>query len=136
MTSAVAPHARPKAVPIDWDDLRNALQWNRRVARPEDVNLLGPTVEWLNTLPTGARPRQLQLGFAFVTNRICAAWHDQEALKRLFFKLLHDHRGNRKGFPPMVREELKALQSYSAHCVPSQRLFRYLNAEGAAALTL
>ena len=83
MTSEVRPHARPKAAQIDWHGLGEALKWNRRAARPEDVQLLGPTVEWLSTLPIGARPRQLPLRFALITNRIGAAWHDPVALKRL-----------------------------------------------------
>ena len=114
MTPEISSHARPKAVPVDWDGLREGLKWNRRVAPSEDLRLSGPTAQWLSTLPTGARPLHLPLRFARIANGICAGWNDPITLRRLFFRVLHDNRGNRSGFPPLVREELTALQSYAA----------------------
>ncbi len=90
-----------------------SLLWLRRSRRVADEPLLAPTAAWLNTLPKGVRPFQLQLGFARIANELVRLWPDALACDRYLYEKVVDHRGNRRGFPPLVQEELVALRAYS-----------------------
>ena len=70
------------------------------------------TLEWVEALPPRVRPMALLRQFARVANLIAATWGDVEAFETYIESLLTDKRGNRKGFPPEIVEELSALEVY------------------------
>ena len=84
----------------------------RRYA-PANV-LIPPTVKWVESLPANVRPNTLLRQYARIANLIAAAWKDRQAFDSYMQSLLTDKRGNRKGFPKAVMDELIALQRYHA----------------------
>src|SRR5580765_3129132 len=76
--------------------------------------LVPPTVKWVESLPPNIRPNTLLRQYARIANLIAAAWKDPKAFDSYMESLLTDKRGNRKGFPKDVMEELIALQRYHA----------------------
>ena len=101
-----------------FDAMREQL-WEgiRRPTRVEDRLLLSDTLAWLNALPLGARPRSLPQRFPRIANELCRLWVQPEALGHYLDELLVDRRGGRQGFPPLVREELEAIE----RCVERER---------------
>jgi len=101
--------------PATFEAMREQL-WEgvRRPARVEDQLLLGDTVAWLTGMPLGVRPRALPVRFPRIANELCRLWTDDEALRQYLDTLLVDRRGGRQGFPPLVTEELAALDHYLA----------------------
>lgn len=100
---------------IDWSEFAATLDWTpvRSERRLEDWLLLEQTEYWLSTLPLGARPLILQRKFARIANKLCRLWTNDKELATYFKSLLENNRPFRKGFPPLVREELFALSVYS-----------------------
>jgi len=82
-----------------------------RRARPADV-LLPLTLVRLRALPDKVTPRQLAAQFPRVANLVAMHWDDDVACPAYFEALLTDHRGGRRGFPEMVRDELAALRDH------------------------
>ncbi len=74
--------------------------------------LLASTIDWLASLPPNVRPLALATRFPRVANRIAQEWAEPSACRRDFEELVYDNRGNRKGFPPDVLDELLALRDY------------------------
>jgi len=85
----------------------------KRLRRGSPANILvPPTLKWLETVPANVRPHTLVRQYPRIANLIAAAWRDPKAFYAYMESLLHDKRGNRKGFPPEVLHELVALQQY------------------------
>ena len=102
--------ANPTQEPCDEGDA----QWHmhRRVVQPQDRFLIGDTVRLLFGMPRGIRPLRLQEEFPRIANELPKRWRDTPSLRAYLTGLLEDRRGNRRGFPPLVREELEALTRF------------------------
>ena len=87
--------------------------WERRSPRPEDTHVLGHTQTWLNELPKGVRPVQLPMAFPRIVNELCSLWTETAALDHYFEDKEFSARDDRKGFPPLIKEELLAMHLYS-----------------------
>jgi hypothetical protein len=87
--------------------------WVRRVPRPADDRVLGHTLNWLNALPLGVRPVHLQADFPRIANDLCLRWFETLELDSYFAALEFSPREDRKGFTPLIKEELLAMHVYS-----------------------
>ena len=87
--------------------------WERRSPRPEDDHVLGHTRNWLNALPKGVRPVHLPAAFPRIVNELCSLWAETAALDHYFEEKEFSARHDRKGFPPLIKEELLAMHVYS-----------------------
>lgn len=87
--------------------------WERRAPRPEDDHLLAHTQNWLNALPKGVRPLHLPGEFPRITNDLSRLWPESVALDRYFEEKEFSPRPDRRGFRPVIKEELLAMHHYS-----------------------
>ena len=87
----------------------------QRRARPHNAALT-TTLVWANRLPDSVKPTALLRHFPRIANHIAASWRDPAVLNRYLQSLLLDERGNRRGFPSEVQEELVQLRAFSAWC--------------------
>jgi hypothetical protein len=92
----------------------------RRRGNPAD-ELLPMTVTWAAKLPPDVRPTVILHTFGRIGNALAASWTDPAAFVRYIDELFVDRRGNRKGFPPEVMEELFALRAYFEDLHPAAR---------------
>jgi hypothetical protein len=88
--------------------------WESRRRKPvaTDRALTGAAIDWLIRLPAELRPRAVSEQFPRIANEIAQAWPDPAGANRLFQKLLNDDRGNRRGFPAEVDQELRRLAQH------------------------
>jgi hypothetical protein len=100
--------------------------WERRTPRPEDVHVLGHTDNWLNALPLGVRPVHLQKDFPRIANELARLWLNTSALDRYFEEKEFSPRHDRRGFPPLIKEELMAVHVFYLRTRPSQQEERAL----------
>jgi len=84
----------------------------RRPQRLEDKLLLADTKDLIEHLPEDVRPKALPIYFPRIANEMCRRWTDTESLKEYFLSLLTDGRSGRRGFPPLVHNEILALAAY------------------------
>jgi hypothetical protein len=70
------------------------------------------TLAWAAGLPSEIRPHELIRSFARIANLLAADWDDRDATSDYFDHLMTDKRGTRKGFPPEIAAELRALCSH------------------------
>jgi hypothetical protein len=103
--------ANPPQEPCDEGD-HPQWQMHRRVVQPRDRFLIGDTVRLLFGLPRGIRPIRLQEEFPRIANELPNRWSDTPTIRDYLSELLEDRRGNRRGFPALVREELEALKRF------------------------
>lgn len=87
--------------------------WERRSPRPEDDHLLGRTSNWLTALPKGVRPVHLPADFPRIANDLSRLWVETAALDLYFEEKEFSPRDDRRGFPPLIKEELLAMHIYS-----------------------
>ena len=87
--------------------------WERRSPSPEDAQVLRPARNWLNALPKGVRPVHLPAEFPRIANDLFRLWRDTVALDLYFEEKLVSLRPARQGLPPLIKEELLAMQSYA-----------------------
>lgn len=87
--------------------------WERRPPRPEDEHVTGRTDHWLHALPVGVRPVHLQQGFPRIANDLARLWKEAPALDRYFEEKAFSPREDRRGFPPIIQEELLAMHMYA-----------------------
>jgi len=92
--------------------------WERRAPLPEDDHVLGHTLNWLNSLPEGIRPVHLQKVFPRIANDVSRLWQETAALDRYFEEKEFSPREDRRGFPPVIKEELLAMHLYSLRTRP------------------
>lgn len=97
--------AAPRLAAQEWALLREP-------PTERDMKLTGLALSWLERLPLPLRPVNLCSRYPRVANRLALCWSDAVLCGRLFDDLLVDRRGNRKGFPPPVAEELMRLRVY------------------------
>lgn len=70
-------------------------------------------MNWLNALPKGVRPIHLPAYFPRIANDLSRLWPDTPALDLYFEDKQSSLRPNRKGFSPLIKEELMAMHVYS-----------------------
>lgn len=92
--------------------------WERRSPLPADELVLGFTENWLNALPTGARPVLVQQNFPRIINDLARLWPETAALDRYFEDMEFSPRADRRGFSPLIKEELLAMHIYSLRSRP------------------
>lgn len=93
--------------------------WERRSPAPEDDQVLGHTWNWLNALPKGVRPVHLPADFPRIANDISRLWPETAALDLYFAEKEFSPRPDRRGFPPLIKEELLAMHVYSLRTRPA-----------------
>ena len=114
---------------VSVEDARKALEGpskegdppKTQVRRTSDTNpiLLDATAAWMAELPYAVRPNELASRFPRIANSIAELWRRVARCEEYLDSLVVDQRGDRKGFPPAVAQELAALRSYYAELHPS-----------------
>ena len=94
--------------------------WERRSPRTEDDQVLGHTWNWLNALPKGVRPVHLPAEFPRIANDLSRLWLETPALDLYFEEKEFSPREDRRGFPPLIKEELLAMHVYSLRNRPAR----------------
>jgi hypothetical protein len=84
----------------------------RQPPSPYDRVLNRSTVTWLHELPNEVRPREAALRFQRILNRLSRYWDSPRMLDDIFAELLVDKRAGRKGFPPEILAEIRALYAH------------------------
>ena len=85
-----------------------------RRARPAEI-LLPRTRAWLDALPESVFPRQLAQSFPRVVNQIAFCWGSPAERAQELVSLINDRRGNRRGFPAKVKDELRRLLEWQTN---------------------
>jgi hypothetical protein len=85
----------------------------RRAPLATDRMLTGHAMDWVSRLAPPLRPQTTVERYARIVNALAAAWHDAPARTQYFAHLLDDRRRGRRGFPPTVERELRALAGYA-----------------------
>ena len=75
--------------------------------------MLGHTWNWLCALPKGVRPIHLPVEFPRIANELSRLWSDDAALQHYFDEKEFSPRAGRRGFPPLIKEELMAMHVYA-----------------------
>ena len=83
--------------------------------------LLNVTRTWLASLPQDVRPVELARQFPRIANRLRHLWTQVATCEEYLDGLLVDRRGNRKGFPLKITQELQSLREYYALLHPNRR---------------
>lgn len=86
----------------------------RRAPLATDRALTGHTMHWVARLPTPVRPLTTCDRYARIVNALASAWDDPQARDHCLGHLLDDRRRGRRGFPPQVERELRALEEYAS----------------------
>jgi len=92
----------------------------KRTRIPEEP-LLNVTRTWLASLPQDVRPVELARQFPRIANRLRHLWTRVATCEEYLDGLLVDRRGNRKGFPLKITQELESLREYYALLHPKRR---------------
>ena len=95
--------------------------WMRARTQPNDNVLKNTTVSWLARLPKDVRPMVLAGRFPRIANNIADIWRRVARCEEYLDALVVDQRGNRKGFPPDVAQELNNLRGFYAELHPINR---------------
>jgi hypothetical protein len=74
--------------------------------------LADDTLRWLAALPDDVRPNELPLQFPRIANALAFRWINSDACRAYLEDLLLDKRGNRRGLPNVIAEELATLKNY------------------------
>src|SRR5258705_10876502 len=102
--------------------------WPRKGQRTQqnDNALLNTTITWIAGLPKDVRPMVLGRRFPRIANTIAELWRRVARCEEYLNALAVDSRGNRKGFPPDVAQELTNLRDFYPNLHPSDRWGRDL----------
>ena len=95
--------------------------WMRARTQQDDNVLLNTTVTWLARLPKDVRPMVLTRRYPRIANNIANIWRRVARCEEYLDTLVVDRRGNRKGFPADVAQELGNLRRYYAELHPANR---------------
>ena len=98
------------------DNLPKVGDWahSRAPAVDDDRVMQSHTHAWLRSIPNGAHPKQLCRHYPRIANRIAVNWQHLHVVDRMLTELMVDKRGDRKGFPPRIRQEIERLYGYHA----------------------
>ena len=94
--------------------------WRCLRAHEENNVLLNTTLTWMAGLPKDVRPTALARRFPRIANSIAESWRRVARCEEYFDTLVVDSRGNRKGFPPEVAQELTNLRGFYAELHPDK----------------
>jgi len=107
--------------------LENEHQQNAEYARtgqrphaPSEL-LLEATALWIAGLPDDVRPVELARQYPLIANGIGELWRHVARCDEYLASLVVDLRGNRKGFPLQVVQELTRLRAHYAELHPANR---------------
>lgn len=84
----------------------------RRAVDAKSTILNQRTFKWLATLPRELRPMESARRYPRIVNRLCDLWPHCEFTRLHFQSLLIDRRGDRRGLPAAVRQEIESLQDH------------------------
>jgi hypothetical protein len=98
------------------DNMPRVGDWSHSRAAPidDDRVMQSHTHGWLRSIPNGVHPKQLCRHYPRIANRIAVNWQHLHVVDRLLTDLMVDRRGDRKGFPPRIRQEIERLYGYHA----------------------
>ena len=83
---------------------------HKHLRKAEPANVVLPrTKEWADALPPQVRPNALMNRYARIANLLAASWGYPRLSDTYMESLLIDNRGGRRGFPPEILAELRAL---------------------------
>jgi hypothetical protein len=104
------------AILATWGRASRSIDWRRLRSPPvdDDVVLQSPTHRWLRDLSRSVHPTQLCRHHPRVANRIAKHWPDARRTERLLHDLMVDRRGNRRGFPQRIAQEIDRLYRHNA----------------------
>ena len=98
---------------------RKAAERSKR-GKAEPTNIALPrTLAWAATLPADVQPTALIRLYGRIANVLALDWNDPLAITADFDQLLIERRENRKGFPPIIVTELRALARHYGRVQPS-----------------
>jgi hypothetical protein len=80
---------------------------------------LPQTVAWAAKLPPDVQPLVLMRSFPRIANFVAANWSEPTSFRAYVDELFVDRRGDRRGFPPEVMEELFALRAFYEDLYPT-----------------
>ena len=84
-----------------------------RMRKAEPYGKITPlTAYWAKALPPQVKPVALMEKYPRIANMLAANWPDPLARWMCLEDLLHDGRGDRKGFAPQVAEDLDILRMF------------------------
>jgi hypothetical protein len=115
---------RPRSLTVRADPTQNAYNFRsegpeqRQPASPYDRSLNRSAVTWLHDLPTSVRPREAPVRFPRILNRLARFWDTPAMIETVFDELLVDRRVGRKGFPPEILAEIRALYVFHKSRLP------------------
>ena len=95
--------------------------WMRARTQQNDNVLLDTTLSWMARLPKDVRPMVLAARYPRIANNIAGMWRRVARCEEYLDTLVVDRRGNRKGFPPDVAQELNNLRGFYAELHPDNR---------------
>jgi hypothetical protein len=105
------PTLAAAAVPkLDFDDLPDEEAIGRLRRQTPMGEPLPITFRWIARLPRRVRPFGLLRQYPRIANMMAGMWPDPQGYHAYLHDLLTDRRGNRKGFPPDIVQELLALR--------------------------
>ncbi|MDQ2963865.1 MAG: hypothetical protein M3R31_12025 [Pseudomonadota bacterium] len=85
----------------------------KRLRKASPANMPLPrTLTWVASLPPNVQPTALLRQYARIANLVAAAWGAPKPFDAYMESLLNDTRGNRRGLPSEVLDELVTLQRY------------------------
>ena len=102
LTVSADPFAYRSPIRVDGKSLRQP-------PSPYDRSLDKSAANWLRELPLPVRPRATVIRFPRIVNRLARYWDTPAVIEATFDDLLVDKRGGRKGFPPEIQTEIRAL---------------------------
>jgi hypothetical protein len=70
------------------------------------------TLRWVEMLPSEVRPIALLRRYPRIANLVASVWGAPKCLNTYMESLLTDQRGDRRGFPPDVLQDLVSLRRY------------------------
>jgi len=80
--------------------------------RDQDRVLQSQTHVWLRKIPSAIHPKHLCRHYPRIANRLAQSWGEKSKVEQIFEDLLHDRRGQRKGFSERVRVEIERLERF------------------------
>jgi hypothetical protein len=86
---------------------------NRKAPSLYDRTLNASATKWLRELPNAIRPNEASVRFPRIVNRLARFWDTPPMVAEIFDDLLQNKRAGRRGFPPEIVAEFRALQAYS-----------------------
>ena len=111
MSTADADNGNGNGMPLsgaseaDWSRVRGPVKDQDRVLQSQ-------THVWLRRIPSAIHPKHLCRYYPRIANRLAVSWGDKTKVEQLFEELLHDRRGQRKGFSERVRVEIERLERF------------------------